>query len=119
MNTRVDIEDIEATRSEKLLVVLLALFLLVGTVWFYAQVPSWVDDALPQVSDSAVVQAERKESAADDERWRLESERDESRAQLDLAREEYKVALSEGRAVESARQRYDQAHGRMTWSTPS
>ncbi|GAA3528572.1 hypothetical protein AFL01nite_02180 [Aeromicrobium flavum] len=109
MSTRVDVEEIEATRSERLLVVLLALFLLVGTVWFYVQVPQWVSDVLPRTNDAAVVQAQREESEADQQLEQAAGARREVRAELDLAREEYKVALAEGEAVAPARQRYAEA----------
>ncbi|MBA4609356.1 hypothetical protein H1W00_12795 [Aeromicrobium sp. Marseille-Q0843] len=109
MSTRVDTEQIESTRSEKLLAVLLAAFLLVGAVWFYAKVPAWVDGALPQVDDRAVVQAESRQAEADQARWDAETERDEARLQLDLEREEYKVALQEGEGAADARQEYEEA----------
>ncbi|SKB09862.1 zinc ribbon domain-containing protein [Aeromicrobium choanae] len=112
MSTRVDTEQIESTRSEKLLAVLLAAFLLVGAVWFYAKVPAWVDGALPQVDDTAVVEAESRQAEADQARWDAETERDEARLQLDLEREEYKVALQEGEGVADARQEYGQAQAK-------
>ena len=58
MTTRVDIEEIEATKSEKFLAFVLAAFLLIGTIWFYIQVDEWVRDAIetpaPSVSQQAV-----------------------------------------------------------------
>lgn len=109
MSTRVDTEQIESTRSEKLLAVLLAAFLLVGTVWFYAKVPAWVDGALPQVDDSAMVAAENRQVEAQDAQWSAETARDEARIALDLEREEYKVALQEGEGVAAARLEYERA----------
>lgn len=109
MSTRVDTEEIESTRSEKLLAVLLAMFLLVGTVWFYVKIPSWVDEVVPAGDDTAVVQAEERQTVAENRRWDVESERDELRNQLDLSREEYKVALQEGEDVAQAKAAYDAA----------
>lgn len=42
MSTRVDVEEIQTTRSEKLLAVVLAAFLLIGGLWVYAK----IDDAV-------------------------------------------------------------------------
>lgn len=109
MSTRVNTEEIESTRSERLLAVLLAAFLLVGTVWFYVKVPAWVDDAMPSVDDSAVVRAEDRQQETAEARWDAETARDEALVQLDLEREEYKVALQEGEGVQAARAEYEQA----------
>ena len=109
MTTRVETEEIESTRSEKLLAVLLAAFLLVGTIWFYVKVPAWVDEALPSVDDSALVRAEQRQVTTEERTWEAESTRDEARLQLDLEREEYKVALQEAQGVEAARQDYQRA----------
>jgi hypothetical protein len=42
MTTRVDIEEIESTKSEKFLAAVLLAFLLIGTIWFYVKVDTWV-----------------------------------------------------------------------------
>ena len=42
----VDIEEIESTKSEKLLAVVVALFLLVGGVWAYVKIDDYVNDAI-------------------------------------------------------------------------
>ncbi|MBC9225331.1 hypothetical protein GL325_03255 [Aeromicrobium sp. 636] len=107
MSTRVDTEEIATTRSERVLAVVLALFLLVGTVWFYVQVPEWVDDALGDTS--SLNAAESIENEKDEARWAAESARDDAQAALNLEREEYKVALQEGSGVAEARADYDEA----------
>jgi len=109
MSTRVNAEEIEATRSERVLAVLLAAFLLVGTVWFYVKVPAWAESVVPSVDDTALVQAQQRESESDERRWTTETERDEARLTLDLEREQYKVALQEGSGVSEARTEYEQA----------
>lgn len=109
MSTRVDTEEIEATRSEKLLAVLLGVFMLVGTIWFYVQVPAWVDAVVPGTGDATVQSAMRDQVRAEEERWSAETARDERREELDVAREEYKVALQEGRDTTVAKQAYDAA----------
>ena len=45
MSTRVDVEEIQTTKSEKLLAAVLALFLLIGGIWVYVK----IDDAVRTV----------------------------------------------------------------------
>jgi hypothetical protein len=49
MTTRVDVEEIHTTKSEKLLAAVLAVFLLIGGIWTYQRIDDWVRDriALP------------------------------------------------------------------------
>lgn len=44
MSTRVTIEEIETTREEKLLAVVLAVFLFLGGVWGYERMDNWIHD---------------------------------------------------------------------------
>ena len=46
MSTRVDVEEIQTTKGEKLLAVVLTIFLLIGGVWTYAK----IDDAVRTTS---------------------------------------------------------------------
>ena len=46
MSARVDIEDVEATKSEKLLAVVLAVFLLIGGVWAYVKIDDYARGAI-------------------------------------------------------------------------
>ena len=46
MSTRVDVEEIQTTKSEKLLAAVLALFLLIGGIWVYVK----IDDAVRTTS---------------------------------------------------------------------
>ena len=109
MSTRVETEEIESTRSEKLLAVLMGVFLLVGAVWFYVQVPAWVDEAVPRADTTVAQSALDAQTRAQEARWDAETERDERRGELDIAREEYKVALQEGRGETAAKEAYDEA----------
>ncbi|MCL3836856.1 zinc ribbon domain-containing protein [Aeromicrobium duanguangcaii] len=109
MSTRVDTEDIESTRSEKLLAVLMGIFLLVGTVWFYVQVPSWVGDAFSSTSETTLEQARNESSKLEDARYATSEALDTERNELDVAREAYKVALQEKAGIADARAEYDAA----------
>ncbi len=46
MASRVDIEEIETTKSEQLLAVILAIFFLIGCVWAYQEIDDWVAAAV-------------------------------------------------------------------------
>ena len=47
MSTELDVEQLESTKSEKLLALLLAVFLLIGGVWAYQEIDDKVRTAIP------------------------------------------------------------------------
>jgi len=108
LSTRVDVEEIQTTKSEKLLAAVLAVFVLIGCVWTYQKIDDYVDDAIEvdyrgTVSDRTALfrlaQAEnRLEQASADE--------EAARDQLELRREAYRTALDEGRAAPGLRRAY-------------
>lgn len=117
LSTHVDVEEIQTTKSEKLLAVVLAAFLLVGGLWTYQRIDDAFRDA---VGPAAAAPADR--GAVD----RLEvanarlfdAEERERRAleQMELAREAYRTALDADapstalqRSYEQSQARYEQA----------
>ena len=112
MTTRIEIEDIETTKSEKLLAVVLAVFLLMGSIWAYQE----IDDAIQGPSDpeaafltgeeeqtlSAFQQAERRLAGA-------RNAQTQARDTLELAREEYRTALDAGRPAPRLERAYANA----------
>jgi len=56
---RVSVEEIETTKSEKLLAVVLAVFLLIGGLWAYARLDDWarasVDPPQATAAESAAI----------------------------------------------------------------
>jgi hypothetical protein len=117
LSTQVDVEEIQTSKSEKLLAVVLAAFLLVGGLWTYQR----IDDALRDAVDPAAaapadrVAVDRLEVA--NARF-FETEESERRAleQMELAREAYRTALDADapsvmlqRSYEEAQARYEQA----------
>ena len=111
MSTRVDVEEIETTKSEKLLAVVLAAFLLIGGVWAYEKVDDYVRDAMPTVTrpsadDRAAL--DRLQAA----RTRLAAASDahvQARDDLELSREAYRTALDAGRPARTLELRYRRA----------
>lgn len=109
MTTRVDIEEIEATNSEKFLAVVLAAFLLIGSIWFYVKVAEWVPGG-PNYTQSA---AERKAldtaTAAYERQEKAERELARERDELELAKNAFDIAVAKGEAVTDAENAYTEA----------
>jgi hypothetical protein len=117
LGTHVDVEEIQTTKSEKLLAVVLAAFLLVGGLWSYQK----VDDSIRAAVDPApVAPADRAAVERFDlaSQRLLQAEEAERRAfeQMELAREAYRTALDADvpagtleRAYEDAQAEYEQA----------
>ena len=99
--TRVDLEELEITKTEKLLAVVLTMFLLVGGLWVYSKIDDIGRSALPISGDvlhrhpsgrpsHAPTVARQRLSAA-------ETAVSAARQNLVLARETYRTALDAGR----------------------
>ena len=97
MSARVDVEEIQTTKGEKLLAYVLAVFLLVGGIWTYQKIDDYVAEAV-EVSATAAgnqVAIERLETA----QRRHARARGRERAaleNLELRREAYRTALDAG-----------------------
>ncbi len=123
MSTPINSEEIEATRSERLLAVLLAVFLLVGIGWTYYKIPSWVESAVPNEADYSMVErAEEKSSAAWETSLRLEEATDQARTDFDVSRAEYNLALTKGDDTAEAKTEYEDSkikyeNTRKEWKT--
>jgi hypothetical protein len=97
--TRVDIEELEPTRSEKLLAVVLAVFLLIAGVWAYQR----IDDAVTNDEQRVVLGSPEDRSALarlDQAQARLSEafiQEATARDDLELSREAYRTALDAGR----------------------
>jgi hypothetical protein len=109
--TTVDIEEIQSTRSEKLLAVVLMVFLLIGTVWTYVKVDDYAREAIhdpppPSATDQAardrLLRARQHYSRAGGEKRRaLET--------LNVRREQYRTALDAGKSAGDLERRYRSA----------
>ena len=108
----VDVESIETTKSEKLLAVVLAVFLLVGGIWAYQRLDDTVAEALAPSSVSlrpaeqaAIGQFERAQErlrSADNQVVR-------TRIELVDTREAYNTALNAGEPTAGLRTKYRRA----------
>ena len=113
MNVRADVEEIETTRAEKLLAVVLAVFLLVGALWFYTRIDDWTRSAAtyaPTTAEQAAIDAaDRARGASFTADRRVAAERQK----LELAREAYRTALEAHQPAQQLRRQYDAAQVRL------
>jgi hypothetical protein len=110
VTARVSVEEIETTKSEKLLAVVLAVFLLIGGLWAYGQLDdsarASVDQPQATASESLAITrlsgaANRLAAAQERERQALE--------ELAFAREAYRTALDAGAPAGPLERRYEAA----------
>ena len=120
MATRVEIEEIEITKSEKLLAVVLALFILIGGIWAYQE----IDDAIQTPSDPEAVhltpeeeQAISRFENAEVGLRRARTAQAQARDTLELAREEYRTALDAGRPAGRLERAYENARADFAATT--
>ena len=116
MSTRVEVEEMQTTPSERLLAVVLAIFLLIGGIWTYHQIEEEVrgPQRFVAVAPTAAEQAalDRLEAA----RGRLVAANAEETAalqNLELRREAYRTALDAGRRAPALELAYGEAQGRL------
>jgi len=109
MTTRVDVEEIETTRSEKLLATVLVAFTLIGLLWVYFHID--VEREYELRSSRATLSASERAALARDDRafdeLRTATRRQAARRQqLVDRREAYRTALDEGRRDSLLERRY-------------
>lgn len=100
MTTRVEVEEIETTRSEKLLAGVLVVFMLIGLIWAYAHVAKELPESdygrptvtVAKVDREAVRQFERAQTRVSSRAARA----DAARSRLVDRREAYRTSLDEG-----------------------
>ena len=110
MAVSVEVEEIHTAKSEKLLAVVLAVFLLIGGIWSYVRIDDAVRSAVEIASASAADQAALdREGAARESVFAADQREDEALEQLTLAREAYRTTLDAGDPAAALRERYEQA----------
>lgn len=96
MTTRVDVEEIESTRSEKFLAVVLLAFLLIGTIWFYVKIDEWAGgraDYAYTASEQRIIDAQTDAYSANEKAQQVLT-REES--DVRLAKDALDIALAKG-----------------------
>ncbi|MDO7869368.1 zinc ribbon domain-containing protein [Nocardioides jiangxiensis] len=108
--TRLDTDEIESTRTEKFLAVILTVFLLVGGIWMYLKIGDWIESDDPYSSmtaqQHAIVKTAEDASIAADQAMR---QQETATTALDKARADYEVALQAGDPVAGLKRDYEVA----------
>jgi len=115
VNTRPDVEDLQLTRSEKLLAVVLTAFLLLGGIWTYTR----VDDVVRQhvrvpAASFAASPAIRRESTAQQHVFQAQERRRTALQDLTLRREAYRTALEAHKPAQRLEREYNAAQTAYT-----
>ena len=114
--TAVDVEEIQTTKSEKLLAVVLAIFILIGTVWTYQKLDNWVAERVAPVdvqlspADQAAID---RSSAANQQLAAAETNLLQAQADLEFRREAYRTALDAGRPAVGLERQYEAAQDEL------
>jgi hypothetical protein len=105
--SQLDVEQLQTTKSEKLLALVLAAFLLIGGIWAYQEADDWVRDAIPlREPTAAEQQALDTLEQAQNARFRADQRVRQARAELELRRERYRTALDAGDPAAALRAQY-------------
>jgi hypothetical protein len=118
MSARLDVEEIETTKGEKLLAVVLAMFLLVGGIWAYVKIDNAVRSSTPPDYSYRGTPAEQaavnRLRDADRQLARAQQAAASARDNLELRREAYRTALDANRPAPQLERAYNRAQARLT-----
>lgn len=109
MRIRPDVEDIQTTRTEKLLAVLLAAFLLLGGIWTYQKIDDVVRSHVAVPSFAAPGPASQRHQEAQTRASQASAQRQRALENLELRREAYRTALDAGQSAAALRGEYEAA----------
>jgi len=113
MATNVDLDQMEVTRSERLLALILAIFVLIGALWIYAKLDEVARPA-PPVRVVATAEQQRAITALDQARTRVQqtaAAKVRAGDELEVRREAYRTALDAGRSSADLERTYQTAQG--------
>jgi hypothetical protein len=112
----VDVEEIQTTKSEKLLAVVLAIFLLIGAVWTYQKLGDWAAETVAPVhvelspTDRAAL---AHSTTANQQLASAQTHVLEAQNNLELKREAYRTALEAGQPAKSFQLEYQAAQDQL------
>jgi hypothetical protein len=116
VSTRVEVEEIQTTPSERLLAVVLAIFLLIGGIWTYDRIeeevrgPQRFVSVAPTPTERAALD---RLAAANAKLARAHTEQAAALQNLELRREAYRTALDAGRRAPALERAYGLAQVRL------
>lgn len=107
MSTQVDVEELQTTKSEKLLALVMATFLLVAAIWAYQEIDDGIRDTMPARSATAGErQAIDRLTLAQARRLAADGLVGQRREELELRREAYRTVLDADEPAAELRERY-------------
>jgi hypothetical protein len=109
----VDIEEIQTTKSEKLLAVVMAAFLLIGGIWAYQKIDDVVREATKVTLSPTEQAASQRFADAQARVFQAQQEEQAARSDLELRREAYRTALDAGQPAADLESSYHQAEARF------
>ena len=102
VSARLDVENVQTTKGEKLLAFVLLIFFLIGGIWIYVKAEDLVADALPLPKTSPELRAaEAETSRAEAARFQAHQGAQQALRNLQLRREAYRTALEAHRPADS------------------
>jgi hypothetical protein len=115
MSTRMDIEELQTTKTEKFLAGVLAVFCLMTGVWAYQKIDDVVADKiqLNAPSNQADAAAIARAGNARQRLFQAEGRVSAARRQLEFRREEYRTALDAGRRAPRLERLYRTTQARL------
>jgi len=109
MTVKPDVEDIQTTRTEKLLAVVLTAFLLLGGIWTYTRVDDLVRGHVTVPNELAQGPASRREQAAQQRATLADFRVTRTFQDLEVRREAYRTALEAHKPAKRLERRYEAA----------
>jgi hypothetical protein len=107
MSTTVDVEELQTTKSEKLLAYVLVVFLLIGGVWSYQQIDDRVRSSIELFEPTPAQRAALDRRNAAQQRVFIADQRvQQTRREVDFRREEFRAALDAARPAAALERRY-------------
>ena len=117
MSTVLEVEDVQTTKGEKLLAVVLTVFLLIGGVWVYQEIDDRVRKSTPpdfSYRGTPEQQAAVKQLRDAERRFaRAQRASAGARDDLELKREAYRTALDADRPAAQLERAYNRAQRRL------
>ncbi|MFL6088893.1 MAG: zinc ribbon domain-containing protein [Aeromicrobium sp.] len=109
----IDIEDVQSTRSEKFLAIILTSFLLMGSVWIYVKADVWVPGGMNSAPSVAQQHAMDRSAEARQAAEKAAGARETAASDLDLAKNDFDIAAAKGGSTDAAERRYRAAADRF------
>jgi hypothetical protein len=110
MSTRADVEELEVTRTEKLLALVLTVFLLIAGIWVYTRVDDVIRHHVPVPRAALTANpAVARESHAQRRVFAAEERSRTALQTLELRREAYRTALDANKPAAALERRYNAA----------